>query len=361
MADNFIPGELHSYKRKLATLRQAELEAFLQDLIRRDRLHPELIPDIAKAVANSPYYFSAVVLAEVIIATKSPYLQSQLQSQWEARIAEDTMTDGVFKLMKACPTESLERALCHRLINTTGDLRLLFFKPIAEVLSEKGGAYSLETIESLLFDLEPEGKVAHSVAQAISSHIDSQSEDNPIELTDGQVERLMNDRELSLLIAPLKTARDVLRAKLYFEEIIAPASLMKVDEAHKAIVRGGKFLQEAREKLGMGQKEDAAKQCRCAAEAFCKAVWWAKNNNNKMNNKVLEDIKQSLKTSVFLPESIEKAIGLVQQYSVYGAHDKVYEDNPLSDDVVKACLSETERIADWATQVVDEKNTGRFD
>ena len=192
MADNFIPGELHSYKRKLATLRQAELEAFLQDLIRRDRLHPELIPDIAKAVANSPYYFSADVLADVIIATKSQYLQTQ----WEKRIAEDRMTGGAFKLMKACPTETLERALCHRLINTTGDLRLLFFKPIAEVLSEKGGAYSLETIESLLFDLEPEGKVAHSVAQAITSNIDSQSEDNPIEFADGQAERLMDSMEL---------------------------------------------------------------------------------------------------------------------------------------------------------------------
>ncbi len=67
---------------------------------------------------------------------------------------------------------------------------------------------------------------------------------------------------------------------------------------------------------------------------------------------MLEDIRQALKTEKVLPESIEKAIVWIQQYSVFGAHDKLYEDSELSNDVVRACVSETERISDWAAQVV---------
>jgi hypothetical protein len=349
MSDDLIPGELLSYKRKLAKLRDLELGDFLSDLLKRDRLIPDLFPDIASAVANSSYV-PPKILAEIITRTKSSYLQSQ----WDSRIADDPF--ALIDVMRALPSELLERDLCQILSSATGDRRLMYFRPISEVLAERGGRHSQETIESLLFDLEPEGKTAISIAQAVRSQI----EENETGMKTEHAGALIKGVELSLLIESLKTARDALRSRNALMQNVGLATGAGDDEARKALKRGGQRLNDANEEFAIGRLEEAAKECRRAAEAFGKVVWWVKSNNNAMDDKTLEDIRQALKTKKLLPEGIDKGITMVQLYSSYGAHDKIDEGHPLTIDIAKGCLSATEAVADWAAKIVEERdNEGR--
>ena len=238
---------------------------------------------------------------------------------------------------------------------------------ILDALKEKGQSKSLEMLEVIKYEIEPELKTKRIVAKSIHENgmtgDDTAGVDKVIYMLEFQSlfefsQRVNSAIDLMILRGVKRTDESKQSGSMDSIQVDvtddSSGTIHSTGAIHKRLSRVEHYLSKANSFLPAHPPE-SLNNMRKAAEAICKDILdetFEKSTEVKTRKPAaaftsLEDMVQELKRRKQIPINIEKHLAPLQSFGNFGSHDQEIDPNDITNEMAVPILMHLIEVANW--------------
>jgi hypothetical protein len=335
-----------------------KLDDLIDTVIKKTDVSPSVLDALDRRILET------IEQSYVAWATVIPYLRKYVRSELFKSMNEKHPTSGyeLAELFKAgYGGDEVEHKLCDSLYEVFPNNGNPLRSYILDALKERGQTESLEMLEVIKYELNPDVKTKRIVAKSILEEEVSEDDPSGIDKTLYMLEfqalfdfskRVNSAIELILLrgVSKASISTDSLQVNVK----VAGEAIQSTVVNHVRQSRVDLYFSKAKSLLPEHPPE-SLNNMRKAAEAICKDIL-DETYEKKAEGKILkpasaftslEDMVQELKRRKQISIDIEKYLASLQSFGNFGSHDQELDPEDISREMAGSILLHLKAVVDW--------------